>query len=282
MAVAAVSGSAWGKGGGTSAPAVAPVASGSALYNVTGGLATTLQEALDQSARWNPAYAQQGYARPRAGANVYDFSGGATSGAVGTLTARAPADTNYMTRRARVALVTGASANNTAALNFYGTGAVPLLNRTQGFQVSQAAGIGVISANARWFVGMYNQLLTILPEPSALLNALGIGADAADTNVQLMTNDNAGVATKTDLGASFPARTVGAVYDLWVGCEPSTTGVISVRVRRLDVAAVAYAQLSSNLPVLAQLLFPLHAINTGIDSTALALESMGFESTAQK
>ena len=44
-------------------------------------------------------------------------------------------------------------------------------------------------------------------EPSTTVNCVCMGWDAADTNIQIMTNDAAGICTKTDLGASFPVPT---------------------------------------------------------------------------
>lgn len=272
----------WGKTLGGTGPRNAPVAAGSVLYNVTGGIATTLQEVAEQAARWNPAYGQLGFGRPRVGSAVFDYSGGATNGAVGTVTARIPDDTNYASRRPRCGLVTAAGAGSAAALNFYTLTGQPWIARTPGFQVSMGVSPAAVSGAMRWFSGLYKSSLLSLPEPSSLVNMLGLGVDAADTNVQLMYNDASGTATKVDMGASWPAKAAGAVYDLWVGAEPSTTGIISVRARRLDVPAVYYAQLTTNLPVLSQLLFPVHSVTNNTDAVSVALDSEGFESTVLK
>lgn len=48
---------------------------------------------------------------------------------------------------------------------------------------------------------------------SAGQNLVGFAKDAADSNLQFMHNDNAGTATKIDLGANFPAAASSQIYD---------------------------------------------------------------------
>jgi hypothetical protein len=53
-----------------------------------------------------------------------------------------------------------------------------------------------------------------LVDVSSLVNFIGVGSDALDTNLQVFYNDATGTASKIDLGVNFPAnRTVGAVLD---------------------------------------------------------------------
>ena len=91
---------------------------------------------------------------------------------------------------------------------------------------------------------------------SALVNIIGLGSDAADTNLQIMHNDATGVATKIDLGASFPAnRTAGAamttVYSVILYCAPAAS-TVSYQVINQETGAVATGTLSTNLPLATQ------------------------------
>jgi len=90
----------------------------------------------------------------------------------------------------------------------------------QGFSFS----VGWCIQDASYVVGakQFHGLLPIstlstinnLVDVSSLINFIGVGSDALDTNLQIFHNDASGTASKIDLGANFPAnRTVGAVLD---------------------------------------------------------------------
>jgi hypothetical protein len=64
-----------------------------------------------------------------------------------------------------------------------------------------------------------------------LLNCIGIGSDALDTNLQIFHNDATGTATKIDLGSNFPAnRTAGAamttMYSVSIYNDNNSSNVI--------------------------------------------------------
>jgi len=85
---------------------------------------------------------------------------------------------------------------------------------------------GVATTTNRCFVGM--STTTAAPtdvEPSTLLNMFGIGWDAADANIQFMTNDGTGTATKTDLGIAVPTVDRTSVYELSMYCAPAGTTI---------------------------------------------------------
>ena len=61
-----------------------------------------------------------------------------------------------------------------------------------------------IGSDNRLFIGLSNQLSDISNvDISTLTNIIGLGKDVTDTNLQMMHNDAAGVATKIDLGIDF-------------------------------------------------------------------------------
>ena len=89
-------------------------------------------------------------------------------------------------------------------------------------------------------------------QPSALLNTIAFANDSGDGNLQFMYNDGSGVATKIDLGSSFPSnRTAGAaittIYSCYIYNAPASTSII-YRIVNKETGAVAQGTVSSNLP----------------------------------
>ena len=76
---------------------------------------------------------------------------------------------------------------------------------SSGFKVTMRGGpdTGTSTATDRFFMGLKPAANPTDVNPSTLANIVGMGWDSADTNVQIMTNDASGTATKIDLGASF-------------------------------------------------------------------------------
>lgn len=177
---------------------------------------------------------------------------------VGTLTAGAAnsADTNYLTRRARVAAVSAAAANSAAGMASIGAFASAWLFRRTGFAYVHTCGHQTISATYRWLMGLHTTAInTLAVEPSTLLNIIAIGADSGDANAQLMYNDGAGTATKVDLGADFPARTANTVFQLSLYGDVGAS-LVQYQIRRLDVPAVRQGVLNTDIPALGTALLP--------------------------
>lgn len=134
------------------------------------------------------------------------------------------------------------------------------------FGISDAAAV----ANARMFVGLTGVVSGgVLPNanPSAQLNLIGVGADTGDTTFRIIHNDNAGTATRIDLGADFPCNTRNTdAYELLLTCNEDLT--VTYRVINLTTGEVATANLSTDLPMKLQLLAPQLWRNNG--GTALA------------
>ena len=87
------------------------------------------------------------------------------------------------------------------------------------------------------FVGLANSNSQLAGDPSALVNMIGMGWDAADAdtgNWYLMRNDGSDTATKVDLGATHASRvntTHG--YDLIMFCPPGDASSIFVRITNI-------------------------------------------------
>jgi hypothetical protein len=95
----------------------------------------------------------------------------------------------------------------------------------------------------------YSDSITV----ASMLNVIGVGSDAADTNLQLFHNDGSGTCTKVDLGANFPAnRTAGAAFTTTYSIElyngNSETDII-YRVINNELGHIAEGIISTNLPL---------------------------------
>ena len=135
---------------------------------------------------------------------------------------------------------------------------------------------GVATATSRAFVGMRN--VTSAPtdvEPSSLTNILGMGWDAADTNIQFLHNDGSGTATKIDLGASFPVPTVDRTdaYELALFCAPNGSEV-GYQVTDLTTSATATGSVSTDIPTSTTLMGPRGGISVGGTSSVVGIALM--------
>ncbi len=183
--------------------------------------------------------------------------------AVGTATAATSANTNAHTMMKRVEwLVTVAA--TTAVAGFRYTGQVwsrAALANYGGFTYICRWGpaTGVATTTTRAFTGFRNT--TAAPtdvEPSTVTNMIGMGWDAADTNIQIMHNDASGTATKVDLGASFPVPTADRtnVYELTLYCCPTDTSRVDWTVENLTTFVVASGSITTDLPATTVFLAP--------------------------
>lgn len=177
--------------------------------------------------------------------------------ASGTATARNVATTNFFSWMRRVGYVTPVTNNSVAGLrtavlqyglgNTAGSGGFHFVTR---FGISDAT----LVAGARLFVGMTSSVAVLgNADPSSLLNIIGVGLDAVDTTLQIMHNDGAGVATKINLGASFPESTNTDMYELALYCAPNSSTVF-YEVINLTTNAEASGSITTNLPLNTQLL----------------------------
>ncbi len=104
---------------------------------------------------------------------------------------------------------------------------------------------------ARAFVGLSAATAHVVAaEPSAAVDTIGVGYDAADVpgNWRLMTNDASGVATETDLGASAVRNTTD-VYDLFIFAKPFDNKITVRMINQTSGVVVAdNIVVTTNLP----------------------------------
>ncbi|MFO1201058.1 MAG: DUF2793 domain-containing protein [Tabrizicola sp.] len=145
-----------------------------------------------------------------------------------------------------------------------------------GFYAVMYAGpsTGVTNASHRFFMGMLsNAAAPTDVNPSTLLRMVGIGYDAADTQVQVMSNDATGAATKIALGASFPKPNADRsfTYRLELYSPPGSTQSVSYRATYLETGAVAEGTLTADLPGTSDLLQPYTYVSVGGVSSVVGM-----------
>jgi hypothetical protein len=194
----------------------------------------------------------------------------------GTLMAVTPsANVSFYAQTPRIKLVSAATAGASAGLSGAGLGWWRGNAPDQGgFYLLLRAGFEVFQPGARLFIGLHGAATSIgNVNPSTLLNLVGIGADAGETTLRLLSNDASGSATRVDLGAGFP---VGAheLYELILSAEPNAS-TVQYRVERLNGGNVAVGTIGTDLPVSTAFLTPHVWANNGVGTGAVELGFIG-------
>lgn len=213
-----------------------------------------------------------------AASTAFDVLGMAQPTAVGTVSHPTPAAGNLRTQTRRGIVTSAATANSAAELrnttvecwrgNAVGQG---------GFFFSTRFAMSSTTALQRTAVGLFATTAAIATtqSPSALTNCFFMGNDSADANMQIMHNDGAGNCTKINLGASFPANTPAAIYEVMFFAPPNSNS-INWRATRLDTGAVAEGVISTDMPDQATFLAWHAYANNGGTAAAVVLELMRF------
>jgi hypothetical protein len=234
------------------------------------GLDTALQPLLARN--------KIGWAQPTGNATTLSVMG-LTLTAVGTATAATVAITNlHQSMRRLDYLVTVAASTAVAgfrinALQFWRGNAPGLGGFT--FICRFGPATGTIPSQ-RMFCGLRG--VTAAPtdvDPSTLTNILGMGCDAADTQLSILHNDGSGAATKVGLGAMFPKPTVDRtdVYELVLFCPPNGSQV-NWEVTNLATGARAAGAITTDLPAATALLAPQAYRSVGGVSSVVGLALM--------
>jgi hypothetical protein len=101
---------------------------------------------------------------------------------------------------------------------------------------------------------------------------VGMGWDAADTNIQFMYR-GAGSVTKVDLGANFavPTSDRSKLYELVMYSPPGTSQSVSYRVTDLITGTSTSGTVSSNLPTNSTFLAPRGWMSVGGTSSVIGI-----------
>ncbi len=199
---------------------------------------------------------------------------GTTNTSVGTVSHPALASTNIRTAMRRW-IWTSAATNPSAS---EGRTAATMVWR------GDAAGLGGWFYACRWAVSSStaNQQVAVglwaatgatstSQVPSNLTDCIFVGWDSADTNLQIMHNDNAGTCTKINLGASFPANSTTSVYEFMMFAAPNGSSIF-YRVERLGTSSVAEGEITTNIPASTTFLTRHEYMNNGNTAAAVVLE----------
>jgi hypothetical protein len=203
-------------------------------------------------------------------------SGGITIATTGSTIARSVASTNYALKQIRK----GFYGSVVSTGRYTGTrGSALLWYLGGGFKyvcdvyISDTA----FGSGCRQFYGVAGQTTDLTYTDSvlvsSLINIIGVGSDASDTNLQVFHNDGTGTATKIDLGVNFPAnRTAGAalttVYSIELYNNSASTEV-KYCVRNKETGAIAMGTIATNLPLHTQGLnfFASRCMGAGVTNT---------------
>lgn len=206
----------------------------------------------------------------------FSFFGTGAPTATGTVSTPTISNSNFRTSIRRSNILSAATANATAnlriAANPIWRGDNPGLG---GFFFQTRFAFSTSVGTQQSFVGLYSATTAMAGTqvPSALTNVIGIGCDAADSNMQIMRSSG-GAVVKIDLGSSFPARTTTDVYELTIFCAPNDTQV-TVRVNNLTTGSTDTRVLTSSIPAQTTFL-TFHAnVNNGGTASAVGIDVIG-------
>jgi len=203
---------------------------------------------------------------------VYNL--GITSGVTGSSAAVALGTGSYFAQINRLALNASAASGSSATNR--NNGLIVYRGNASGrggFHFMSRGGVGSAASNAtlRWWTGLYGTNSTIgNVEPDTLLNMVGFGINAGETTIRFYTNDGSGTASRTDLGANFPANALSTdMYTFEIWCAPNASEIFW-RCTRENTGDVASGSVTSDLPTNTVFMHPQVWINTGTTATAVS------------
>lgn len=201
-------------------------------------------------------------------------NGGPAPTATGTATAANYATTSLHTRCKRLDyLVTTAATTAVAGYRV----ATAFFRTTEGFHFINrfCPATGTATATRRCFVGMQASVAAPTDvQPSTLLNMVGVGYDAADTNFQVFTNAGTGTASKTDTGIARPTADRADIYSCMIFARPGGTTVGVTLIRESDGVRFD-TSLTANLPTATTALTPNCYSSVGGTSSVIGLTTFG-------
>ncbi len=199
---------------------------------------------------------QQRGIKSRMGEAAIDSINGPANVNTGTVgAAQALAVTNMLTEQPRVQLSSATTANAQCGES---QGTIPIIahNTTAGRGGGEFVcrfGPSQLPTGPRLFVGLTaSTFIGQTIEPSAFTANYAVFAkDSTDTNIQFLTNSNAGAGTKIDTGIALAAN---GLYEASVWIEPGG-GRIYGLLMRLDTGEVWYGSTTTDIPANGALMF---------------------------
>lgn len=209
-------------------------------------------------------------------ANTMSFPATATANATNSVT-WTPAEPGYFTANSyETSTSTGQSAQLRMTANEFQRGHSAYNTVAGGFQMYARVMFNTTASGWRFFVGMTSGEANIgNVDPSSLVDMFGFAADTGDTNMQIMSNDASGTATKTTLGTDFPRSTGGGAtnhYECWFTCTPN--GNIAYTVKKYiddNTIKTATGTITSDLPTQNQGMAPHIWMNNAAAAATIRL-----------
>jgi hypothetical protein len=106
---------------------------------------------------------------------------------------------------------------------------------------------------------------------------VGLGKDSDDTNLQFMTNDSSGTATRQNTGI---VPSVNSVYRISIFTNTNCTRITLTleEITRTSSAIVASHQFTTNLPTIGNQSYPMVYVNSVATTTATTVDIItGYE-----
>ena len=224
-------------------------------YPTTQAVENQIDAKLVTTGYWNVASSEiaRGY-RAQHNSTTVLSENIATGTLQGTATAVAVSTTSMQTKKTRLKVGVSTPAAN-GVCGYRSTSAFNIIDMGWRFCVAFGVSDTALNTGARQFYGM-TSATTLLGISStvtvdSLTNIVGIGSDAADTNLQIFHNDGTGTATKIDLGSNFIANRTGSaatdffVFELY---NPFNSMTVYYKVTSLENNVTLQGSITTNIP----------------------------------
>lgn len=190
----------------------------------------------------------------------------------GTISAGiSPSGSTLLAKTLRIICTAAASTNSSSGVSPTAQ-SVPIFRSNTayggGFEASFTFGITTTQSACRYFVGFATATPSASADPSAATNIVGIAKDAGDANIQWISNDGSGTATKSSTGVAIDNA---GVYRLFISSKPnsSTITMSLIKYTTTGVTAIGETTISSDLPAQNTGMIPIFWVNTGSQSSAV-------------
>jgi hypothetical protein len=183
---------------------------------------------------------------------VFGMPAGTTTG---TGAGVAMSTTNYLTEQPRLQITSATTANAQSGYSHAAQYGISSTNAGRGgWKFRARFGASQLPTGPRLFVGMTGATFVgNTGEPSAFTQNYAVHAkDSTDTNIQLLTNSNAGAGTKIDTGIPLAAN---GWYESAIWTDPGSTTIKALLIR-WDTGDIHYTTTTTDVPAANSTLMP--------------------------
>lgn len=206
---------------------------------------------------------------PLPGAATINFLGAVNTN-LGTASLEVIAATNFLTEQPRLKWTSATTANAAAGVHM-GTSPRCVYSTTAGRgggEFTCRFGASQLPTGPRLWCGFQKAINSSVNEPSSYFDLALFAKDSGDTNIQLMTNDASGAATKIDTGIAWAAN---GWYEASIWFDPGGGRIYALLIR-LDTGDIFYTTTTTDLPTNGSLLIPVcYGSLSATTGTALVL-----------